>query len=164
MPELPDYPRFQVADDWVPILVERGVIYAEMGRFDDAKQDADRISHITVDGAVGLNAQCLVRGAAGKDMEQGLDACNRSVDRKPHVAETYELRGTIYFKLGRYRQALADFDAALDRKSSLDGSRFARGVTKLRLGDTKGGNADIEDANARSASIAQSLAGMGIAP
>lgn len=163
MPEVLDHPWTQ-SDDWVPILVERSIIYALMGRFDDAVKDADTIDRITVNGAVGLNAQCLIRGVAGKELEQGLDDCNRSLERKPRVAETRELRAMIYFKLGRFPEALADFDEALDRKPDLDGSRFARGVVKLRLGDAKGGNEDIAEARTRSASIAQNLAGYGIAP
>jgi len=164
MPEMPDYPRFHLADAWVPVLVERSIVYAQMGRFDDAMKDADALGHLTIVEALHLSARCMVRAVAGRELEQGLDDCNRAIERKSYVAAMRDSRGLIYFKLGRYKEALADYDAALDRKSGFDGSRYARGVVKLRLGDTKGGNEDIADAEARDISVAQAMAGLGVTP
>jgi len=163
MPEIPDHPWFQ-SDDWVPILVERSIIYALMGRFDDAVKDADTIGRINVGEAENLNEQCFIRAVAGKELEQGLDDCNRSLERKPRVAVTLDSRGLIRFKLGRFQEALADYDAAVGRDSRFASSRFARGVVKLKLGDVAGGNTDIADAEGRDAAVAQELAGLGIAP
>lgn len=162
---LPDIPTDRVtAQDWVWVLMLRSDIYAQMGRFDDAKKDADEIGRIGSDETENLNQQCWVRAVAGKELDAALDACNRSLERKPREADTMDSRGLVYFKLGRFQEALADYDAALHRDSDRNETRFARGVTKLRLGGAKGGNEDIDDAKDRDASVAQALAGYGVAP
>jgi tetratricopeptide (TPR) repeat protein len=163
LPELLDHPSTQ-SEDWVPVLIERGTIYAEIGRVDDAVKDADALGRIVIIEALHLSVRCMVRAVAGKELEQGLDDCNRALERKPDMSATLEARGLLYFKLGRFQEALADFDAALERNRGLGLTRFARGVVKLRLGDTKGGNEDIEEAEKRDGSVALYLAGCGIAP
>ena len=74
------------SDDWIVALEIRSEIYALMGRLEDAKRDGEELSHIQADSAAGDNAQCWLRAVAGKELEQGLDFCNKAIERKPRIS------------------------------------------------------------------------------
>ena len=45
--------------------------------------------------------------------------------------------------MGKFVQAIADYDAALNIDPKIAHSRYGRGLAKLRLNDAEGGKADI---------------------
>ena len=63
---------------------------------------------------------------AGRELEQqGLVACNQALDLKKHAADVLDSRGLIDFQTpGRFKDALADYDAALDENSRMNSSRY----------------------------------------
>ncbi|GEM_PF-646347 len=150
--------------DWIVALQVRSETYAQMGRFEDARRDGEEIAGISVDGAGADNSQCWLRAVAGKELEQALDFCNKAVARKPEIGAYLDSRGLVYFKMGRFQDALNDYNAAIDKNSDANASRYARGVVKLRLGDKDGGQKDIDDAKERDVIVAQEMAGRGVAP
>jgi tetratricopeptide (TPR) repeat protein len=105
-----------------------------------------------------------LRAVAGRELERGLDFCNKAIERKRRIAGFYDSRGLVYFKLGKFQEALNDFTAALDKAPDTDTSRYVRGVAKLRLGDAEGGKKDIADAEERDLVIARQMAGYGVTP
>jgi tetratricopeptide (TPR) repeat protein len=137
-------------------------IYAQMGRFDDARKVADEMQHGPSDEVDKFNEQCWIRAVAGRELEQGLAACNKALDLKKHTADVLASRALVYFKLGRFQDALADYDTVLDEDSHENSARYARGVVKLRLGDAEGGKKDIADAAARDLVVAREMAGYGV--
>jgi tetratricopeptide (TPR) repeat protein len=157
------YPSINSAD-WVPALEIRSEIYALTGRLEDAKRDGDELAHIQTDGAEGDNARCWVYAVAGKELEQGLDLCNKAIERKSNISAYYDSRALIYFKMGRFQDALKDYDKAIDENRDASPSRYGRGVAKLKLGDKDGGQKDIDDATGRDLVVAQEMAGRGVAP
>jgi tetratricopeptide (TPR) repeat protein len=164
LPDIPTtYPSTN-SDDWMPVLELRSEIYARMGRFEDARRDGEERAHIGVDSAQGNNAQCWLRGVAGKELEQGLDFCDKAIARKPEIGAYLDSRGLVYFKMGRFQDALNDYNAALDKNSDATASRYARGVVKLRLGDKDGGQRDIDDVKERDIIVTQEMAGRGVSP
>ena len=66
-------------------------------------------------------------------------------------------------KLGRFDEAIADYDSALKLAPQLASSLYGRGAAKLKKGDTDGGNADIAAAKAIQADVADDFAGYGVA-
>ena len=164
MPDIPTGYASTGSGDWIPVLEARSEIYAQMGKFDEARADVDEIQHVSIDGAAADNAQCWLRAIAGREMEQALGFCNKALERKPRIADFHDSRALIYLKLGRFQDALDDFNAALDENSNLASSRFGRGVAKSRLGDLEGGKKDIADAEARDFAVAKQMGGYGVTP
>jgi tetratricopeptide (TPR) repeat protein len=164
---LPDVPTGYAAANsrrWLPILTVRGEVYAQMGKFEEARKDADEYERISTDGAAGDNLQCWVRAVAGRELEQGLEHCDKAVARKPRFATFLDSRGMIYLKLGRFQDAVNDYDKALAQNPDMISSRYGRGIAKLRLGDAAGGKADMDDATRRDVTAAQAMAGYGLTP
>ena len=52
-------------------------------------------------------------------------------------------RAFVFLKMGRFREAIADFDSALRINSQQAESLFGRGIARRRLGDVTAGDADI---------------------
>lgn len=150
-------------EDWEPILALRSQIYAQMGRFDDAKADAvelDRIAHRASDGQ---ENECLIRAAANRELEEGLAACNKAVDRR--TREDYlTARAAIEYRMGRLEDAQRDFDAALDQNGHFAPAFYGRGVIKSKRGDAAGAKEDLDAATARDTSVALLMAAFGLTP
>jgi tetratricopeptide (TPR) repeat protein len=164
LPDIPTTYSTMNAREWLPVLQTRSEIYALMGKFAEAGKDGDEIQSIDSDGADAANAQCWLRAVAGRELERGIDFCNKAIERKPHIAIFHDSRGLVHFKLGKFQEALDDFNAALDKDPDMVTSRYGRGVAKLRLGDVEGGKKDLADAEQRDLIIARMMAGYGVTP
>ena len=77
-------------------------------------------------------------------LQDALNDCDRSLRLLPTNKNTYDSRGFTYLKLGRFAQAIADYDAALARSPRDPGSLYSRGLARLRGRiDPEGGRADL---------------------
>ena len=75
----------------------------------------------------------------------------------PQQAQTWHARGVARLALGQPREAIADFDHALDAQPELAYVWSARADARERLGDAQGAAAD----RAEAARMAQEKAGCG---
>ena len=66
--------------------------------------------------------------------------------------------------MGRYDEAIADYDASLQIDASKVTSLYGRGMAKRRKGDYAGGNIDIAAAKATKASVIGEFARYGLLP
>ena len=66
--------------------------------------------------------------------------------------------------MGRFQDALNDYDKAVDESRDAISSLYARGVVKLKLGDKDGGRKDIDYATGRGVIVARQMAERGVAP
>lgn len=73
-------------------------------------------------------------------------------------------RALVYLRLGRFKDAIRDYDAALDRNPVIATSLYGRGLAKLRLGEQAQGEADLAAAQKLDSGIARLFAGVGLAP
>ena len=81
------------------------------------------------------------------DLPRALEDCTQALRLRPGFADALDSRGFVHLKLGKPREALADYDAALKagpRASSL----YGRGLARKRIGDTAGGDGDMVAAKA----------------
>jgi tetratricopeptide (TPR) repeat protein len=111
-----------------------------------------------------LNARCWVRGVLDTELPGALADCQQSLAVRPNAAETLDSLALIYFREGRFDEAVNEYTAALTADPSQTASRFMRGVAELRAGDQTGGAADIAAAEATDKSVAGQFAGFGIKP
>lgn len=114
-----------------------------------------------------LNALCWHLGLANEDLDRGREACNAALRIRPDDPPTLDSRGLIGLRQERYRDAWADYDAAVrlgTDNSDLAHFHYGRGIAALRLGRTADGQADIARARALNGEIADTYARLGIRP
>lgn len=58
-------------------------------------------------------------------------------------AAIFDSHALVYYRLARYREAIADADTAFAMDDTLIGSLYLRGLAKRRIGDITGGDRDI---------------------
>jgi tetratricopeptide (TPR) repeat protein len=130
--------------------------------------------------AKGLNARCRLRASANRDLQSALDDCNRALALRPFAPETLESRirralaaenpdildsrGLVYLRLGRLKEAVHDYDAALQGNPDMPNSLYGRGLAELRLGEKTQAQSDLVAAAKLDGGTAKRFAKMGLTP
>jgi len=131
---------------------------------DNALADAQAVVELSAAGdPEALNTRCWVRGVNNTELAEGLADCQRSLATRPNSAETLDSLALIYFRQGRFSDAVTQYTAALALDPAQTPSQYMLGVAKLRTGD-KSGDADIAAATAADKTIAGTFAGYGLKP
>ena len=86
-----------------------------------------------------LNNRCFQRGMENTQLEAGLEDCEASLRISPAHATTLDSKGFVLFRLGRFQEALAVYDAALKLDPKMAPSLYMRGQTRRKLGNMAGG-------------------------
>ncbi|HEX4694736.1 tetratricopeptide repeat protein [Sphingomonas sp.] len=113
------------------------------------------------------NMSCFARAAYGFDIEHAMPYCDAAVDNgRPGYALVN--RGFAELQLGKFRQAVDDFDEALSTRKELGTHSmvqavFGRGVARLRLGDAAG-RKDIDAAVGAYRGVTAEFADFGVTP
>ena len=150
--------------DYASAYANRGSAYDDKGQYALAIQDLDRAIGLTPDDAAALNNRCYARAEAGHGIIPALLDCNESLLLRPGEPATLDSRGFVYLHLGRFDDAIRDYNAALSKDARVASSLYGRGFARLREGDKTGGAADIAAAEKVDPGIAKKFAGYGLAP
>jgi len=142
----------------------RGEAYLNKGDIDRAIQDYNQVIQLNPDDAEGFNGRCWVRAVAAKALEAALSDCNESLRIRPNSGPTLDSRGLVYFRMGQYDKAIADYDAALKEMPQSAGSLYVRGFAKRRKRDAAGGDADIAAANELDPKVSDQYARLSVTP
>ena len=89
-------------------------------------------------------------------LDLALADCNEARRLQPHL--TGHNRAAVYLKLGRFDEAIADYDAILKSMPRESIAIYGRGLAKLKKGDAAAGDADITAAKAINPNIAGAFA------
>jgi tetratricopeptide (TPR) repeat protein len=121
--------------------------------------DADAAAKLLPNNADMLNAKCWSRAVANRELDAARAACNKSLemDRSPAALDS---RGLLGLRQGRWREAWADYNAAVAANPSLTGSVYGRGLAALAMGRIAEGEADL----AKAASAAAEYGRYGLTP
>ena len=77
--------------------------------------------------------------------------------------DALDSRGFTYLMLGRFKEAIADYDAVLARNPRQSSSLYGRGRARLRSqSDPEGGRADLAAAKALDPGVATEFARYGL--
>jgi tetratricopeptide (TPR) repeat protein len=109
-------------------------------------------------------ARCRARALSGQGLDQALDDCNFAVRKDPKVAASFDSRGLVYLRQGKYDKAIADYDAALALNPKIAWSLYGRGLAKRHLNQVAAGDADVAAATALFPKIAEEAASHGVVP
>jgi len=142
----------------------RAVSYENLKDYASALADYDRLAKLRPDDWTGWSQTCWGHAYWNSGLLEGLRACDTALSLNPGDPNTLDGRGFINLRLGRFAEAIADYDAALRQEAHLPGSLFLRGVAKLRLGDRAGAKLDFAAAERLEPEVAARFSGYGIAP
>ncbi len=110
-----------------------------------------------------LNNRCWARALWGRELEAALADCDAAV-RLERIPQILDSRGLVKLRLGRYDEAIADFDAALKQQPKLVTSLYGRGLAKLKSGRATEGQADLAAATALEPAVADRAKAAGLTP
>lgn len=107
--------------------------------------DADAAARLLPNNADMLNARCWSRAVANRELDAARAACDKSLelDKSPAALDS---RGLLGLRQGRWREAWADYNAAVAANPALTGSLYGRGLAALAMGRMAEGEADIAKA------------------
>jgi tetratricopeptide (TPR) repeat protein len=158
-------------------------LYEKLGNYPAALGEIDQWldNHgLPDERATGLNSRCWLRATANQDLQAALDDCNHALMIRPYApAKTGTLigealapenpdfldsRGLVYLRLGKLKDAIRDYNSALEVNPNMPTALFARGLAELRDGRKARGQADLAAAEKLNGGIAQLFASMGLTP
>ncbi len=109
-----------------------------------------------------LNERCRARLMLGIELDQALDDCTDAVASEPGNSTYLGTRGLAYLRLGKDKDALADFDRSIESRPANASSLYGRGLVRKRLGDAARGDADLAAARKAQADIDARMARIGL--
>jgi tetratricopeptide (TPR) repeat protein len=139
----------------------RGSALQAMGRYGDAIADfGSAIVRAPAD-AGAWNARCWVRMVANTALPAALADCAQAIRLDPGSSHPYDSLGWVYLRMNDPRNAIRNFDAALERTPKLPTSLYGRGLARMALGDNGHGARDIAAARALQPGIAERFGSYG---
>jgi tetratricopeptide (TPR) repeat protein len=146
----------------------RGTAYARIGDMARAQGDyreAIRIAGLAIAGdksPLFYNDRCWARAVAMMELDTALADCNEALRLMPGFAAALDSRAFLHLRQGQFREAIADYDAALKAIPKDPYSLYGRGIAKARAGDSAGSNADIAAGTSLQNGIAEEFAAYGV--
>lgn len=90
-----------------------------------------------------LTARCRARAVAEVELNEALRDCNLALKLEPENSMATEARALLKLRMGRWDEAIADYDDVLRWLQNTPSAYHGRGIAKLRKGDKAGGEKDI---------------------
>lgn len=149
----------QPDDLWV--LIDRAEARLKLGRLDAARADFAAVRSQAKTNALLLNEICYRQATSNFDLDTALADCNASLALEK-VAHTFDSRAFVLLRLGRNKDALADFDQALADAPDLAPSLYGRSLAERRLGDAAAADRDRAAALAKAPKVADAYTEYGL--
>lgn len=111
-----------------------------------------------------MNLRCWSKGISGLELDTAVADCDRALEANPGRAEILDSKAFVYYRMGKYQDALLIYNAALDAKPDFASSLYMRGIIKAKLGDDSGSKTDGDAARLANADIEIIYQSYGIAP
>jgi hypothetical protein len=158
----------KVHPDYTEAFLGRGTAYDDKGDHDHAIADYSEAISLVPGDYFGYGARCYARAEGGTQLDAALADCNKSLQMKDS-GKGRETRGLVYLRLGRYDDAIADYNASiaaakLNSDPQPTYAFYGRGLAKLHKGDKAGGKADIAKANHINPKVAAFFVSLGLKP
>jgi len=150
----------QPGDAW--LLAARGMAYGQTKRQPDADKDFVAARAAAGKNGPALNNLCWEKATRNLALTAALADCDASLQVMGDAPNTYDSRGFVLYRLGRFQDAIDNYDRALKLKSDLAPSLYMRGLAKRRLGKTADGDADVQAAKKLDPYVEKAFADYGV--
>jgi tetratricopeptide (TPR) repeat protein len=111
-----------------------------------------------------LNARCWIKGIRNVMLDTALKDCTSAIELSENTIPMLDSRAMVWFRMGRFDDALRDIDTVLASAPSIAQSRFLRGIVLRRLARNDEAAKELVTAQRLDASIDRTNARYGIKP
>jgi len=152
--------------DYTGALSAKAAIYEYQHNYDAAITTMTQLVKAQPQNAEYYNGRCWERALANRELKLAESDCNTALKLVPDpraAAVIHDSRGFVYFRQGRFADAIADYNAALKVQRAAE-ILFRRGLAKSAAKDAAGGKADINQALTLDSHAGDEMASVGIRP
>lgn len=141
-------------------------VYVRAGQADKARAVFAELRGFAAGRADGqiYNNLCYSAAALNFDLQLALSDCKKALALQQGSGAIMDSLAFVELRLGRYDEAIADYDKALALFPNYAPMLFGRGIAKLRKGDRKVGDLDVAAAKQKQPDIAEEFNKMGVRP
>jgi tetratricopeptide (TPR) repeat protein len=111
-----------------------------------------------------LNARCWLKGTRSVSIDTAIKDCTSAIELADSSVQAMDSRALVWFRLGRYDDALRDLDAVLAQEPGMAASRYLRAVVLGKLARPTEGARDLALARRIYPSIDTRYARYGLKP
>ena len=119
--------------DYAEAYFNRGVLFIQLGRFEEAIKDYDRAIQIKHNYADAFNNRGIALQELGQ-LEQALENYDRAFQIKPEDPLAYHNQGIVHRELGQLEKAIESCNKAIQVKPDYAEAFFNRGAALQELG------------------------------
>jgi len=142
----------------------RASLYSDLKQYDKANEDLmAALKQAPMDASL-HNSMCWMLAMEGKDLPRAMNYCNIAIGLSPAYAPARDSRAMVYFKMGKFAEALADYERAMNIEPAGAHYMYGRGLALQRLGQKDEGRKWLDRAIAADAEIAKTYAGYDVKP
>jgi len=150
--------------DLADLLGNRAMAYEQLGDHEHALADLDRAKKLEPKNVIVITNACYIRAVWGRELDQALADCNRSLELRPNDSDTLQTRALVQLRRGKYAEAIADSSVALDLQPNSALALYLRGVARRKSGDGEAGDRDVDAAKVIEPHIEQRYSALGLSP
>lgn len=150
--------------DKADFLSVKADILARQGKIEDALATIDEAIAASPGSAGLLNGRCWLKGTMNVALDTALKDCTKSIELADSAAPALDSRAMVYFRMGRFADARADLDAALDIVPDMPAALYMRGIVRHKMGEAKAGAADMNAARMMAPRIDEDYRRWGVTP
>ncbi|MGB5077404.1 MAG: tetratricopeptide repeat protein [Sphingorhabdus sp.] len=114
---------------------------------DEAIAKLDLLIEDKPESAYLLGTRCWYKALGNVQLESALEDCTKSIQLSENPSDKLDSRGSVYMRMGKYREAIADFDAALKIAPDYASALYQRSIAYAKTGQVE------ESANSLAAAI-----------
>jgi tetratricopeptide (TPR) repeat protein len=145
-------------------IMARAYVHAVMKDYEAADADYSEILKLDRNSLVAVVGRCNERSVSKHNTTDALADCDTAVARLGNPSPSLCARGMIYLRLGRFQDALTDYDLAVRNNLPFAKCYYGRGIARLHLGDVEGSKADLAKGLTIMSSVADDFAPFGLTP
>ncbi|HXX81895.1 MAG TPA: tetratricopeptide repeat protein [Thermodesulfovibrionales bacterium] len=125
--------------------INRGKVYYNMGKFDEAIEDFDKANALNPSYHEAYNNRGVVFGNMGR-FDKALEDFDRTIALNPSYYEAYNNRGKVYYKMGKFDKALEEFGKTIALNPSYTLAYTNRGQVFYSMGMVDKAMSDFQKA------------------
>ena len=114
--------------------VMRAEINLAEGNADEAIAKLDVLIEDKSDNAGLLGTRCWYKALGNVQLESAIEDCTKSIQLSDTPSDKLDSRGAVYLRMGKFAEAIADFDAAIKIAPDNASALYQRGIAYARTG------------------------------
>lgn len=148
--------------DDIDALNNLGTAFEHLGEREASLQHFDRSLALDPSSWPAAAGRCWVLAVLNRELDKALADCDRALAVNPTDYNSYNSRGFVNFRLGRYSAPIANYDSAIGGDPGSGSSWYMRGMARRALGHVAQGDADIAKGRSLRAGIDERYASFGV--